>query len=138
MPTLLVSYDLADTAARHELTAEIMRIGQSWARPLASTWYLRTDESAADVRRRLAPVLGADDGLVVQEVGGDWALINTTLRWFRQRRADAIATSREGDGADNVIAFPVVSQASDQSSGDHRAEVSDADGIPPEPIARAG
>lgn len=87
MSTLLIAYDLADPAAtKPALVAEIMAIGEAWARPLDTVWYVRTECSCSEVTAALAPLIGADDGLVVQPAPTEARLANTRLRWFRPRR----------------------------------------------------
>ena len=111
MRTFLIAYDLAhpDTA-RNRLVTEIMQIGEAWARPLASTWYVRTSERRRALEARLRPLLDTDDGLVIQEVEADAALLNTALRWFRQRRTD-LSLTVPTHGSSNVVAFPAAHEA---------------------------
>lgn len=99
MRTFLISYDLATTRNKHVLATEIMSIGQSWARPLDQTWYVRADLDEVDVEAKLARFLDDDDGLLVQSVSEEAVMTNTALRWFRQRRSEVPAQA-------NVIAFP--------------------------------
>lgn len=102
MRTFLVSYDLAKpNRNKHVIAQEIMGLGDRWARPLESTWYVEGRVSAAEVERRLAGLLDTDDGLLIQQVENQAVLANTALRWFRQRRAGIDITP---DG--NIIAFP--------------------------------
>jgi len=101
MRTYLISYDLVEDRSRNRLSSEIMRLGQSWARPLANTWYLRTEASEADLHRLLRPWLDADDGLLIQPVRDEAVLLNTALRWFRQRGNGLLS-----DVATNIVAFP--------------------------------
>jgi len=90
--TLLVAYDLSQsTACRTQIAELLMTIGEAWARPLDTVWMVRTSLSADMLEGRLAPLLGADDGLMVQEARGDAAFANTNLRWFRPRRQAALA-----------------------------------------------
>ncbi len=112
MRTFLITYDLAhpDTA-RNRLATEIMQLGDAWARPLAATWYVRTSERRRAIEARLRPLLDTDDGLVIQEVEADAALLNTALRWFRQRRTDLTAAAPLIVPS-NVIAFPAASELS--------------------------
>jgi hypothetical protein len=100
MRTFLISYDLAITDARHRLANEIMQLGDAWARPLACTWFVRTTERCSAVEGRLRPLLAADDGLLIQEVESETALVNTNLRWFKRRRTEA------GTNMSNIISFP--------------------------------
>ncbi len=90
--TLLIAYDLAQTsAARAPIAEMLMAIGEAWARPLDTVWMLRTKLSIEAVEARLSPLLGADEGLMVQEARGEAAFANTSLRWFRPRRQTALA-----------------------------------------------
>ena len=101
MRLFLISYDLAPSNRnKHAMATAIMGLGQAWARPLESTWYIRAAVPQREIESRLSEMLEADDGLIVQAVSEEAALVNTSLRWFRQRRPAAEADS-------NVIAFPV-------------------------------
>lgn len=102
MRTFLVSYDLANPALnRNALTSAIMVLGQSWARPLAQTWYVRADLDEADMKSVLRELLQADDGLLVQAVDDEARLAGTSMRWFRQRPLFQNAET-------NVVAFPAI------------------------------
>ena len=100
MRTYLITYDLA-APARHTLSSAIMQLGDSWARPLESTWYVQCSERADSLERRLKPHLEGEDGLLIQQVETDAVLLNTALRWFRKRRQE------NGAESGNVVAFPV-------------------------------
>lgn len=103
MTTFLISYDLAKPQHnKHALASAIMMLGQSWARPLEQTWYIRADVAGRDIETILGSLLGDEDGLLVQAVEKDVVLANTTLRWFKQRRLPAEAATA------NVVAFPVI------------------------------
>lgn len=100
MRLFLISYDLARSREnKHAMATAIMNLGQAWARPLETTWYVRANASEQDIRIRLSDMLDPEDGLIVQAVNEEAVLVNTSLRWFRQRRHDA-------DRPSNVIAFP--------------------------------
>ena len=86
MRTYLICHDIA-TAKRHALASAIMDLGEAWARPLDATWYVQSVERADDLERRLRPCADAADGLLIQEVAARALLLNTSLRWFRRRRA---------------------------------------------------
>ncbi|MDX2307000.1 MAG: hypothetical protein NW216_02045 [Hyphomicrobium sp.] len=102
MRTYLISYDLAKPhISKHIVAQAIMSLGQSWARPLETTWYVRSDESEDVLESWIARHLDADDGLLIQPVKEEAVLTNTSLRWFRQRRAGI-----DVDEHTNVIAFP--------------------------------
>jgi hypothetical protein len=98
MRTYLITYDLA-FPARHTLSGAIMQLGESWARPLETTWYVQCSERADALERRLKPHLDGEDGLLIQHVESEALLLNTALRWFRKRRQESTT--------DNVVAFPV-------------------------------
>ena len=100
MRTYLITYDLASDA-RHRLAGAIMQLGDAWARPLETTWYVQSTERAVALESRLKNLLDGEDGLLIQQVEANAVLLNTTLRWFRKRR-------QEGrDASTNVIALPV-------------------------------
>jgi hypothetical protein len=85
MRTYLIVYDIA-ARERHPLTSTLMQLGEAWARPLETTWYVQSTERADAIERRLRPHAQAADGLLIQEVEADAVLLNTSLRWFRRRR----------------------------------------------------
>jgi len=85
MRTYLISFDIA-TPERHALAGAIMQLGEAWARPLDTTWYVQSTDRADAVERRLRPYLGGVEGLLIQEVEASALPLNTTLRWFRRRR----------------------------------------------------
>lgn len=102
MRTYVISYDLAKPHRNQHVVAQtIMGLGDKWARPLANTWYVQSDRDEIDLEADLRTYLDDEDGLVIQAAKREAVLTNTSLRWFRQRRAD-IDLSRES----NVIAFP--------------------------------
>ena len=120
MQTYLISYDLAAPQTnKHALASAIMMLGQSWARPLDQTWYMRADLDETDIDSVLRQLLGEDDGLLVQAVEQDAILANTQLRWFRQRRQPMAEIET------NVVAFPVVPELPDvQETGEDFAMAS--------------
>jgi hypothetical protein len=107
MRTFLVSYDLAKPhLTKHVIAQAIMAAGASWARPLEQTWYVRTEDSDETLEAAIARHLDADDGLIIQAVKEEAVLTNTSLRWFKQRRAGI-----EVEEHTNVIAFPMPAPA---------------------------
>ena len=103
MRTYLITYDLA-TPARHTLSSAIMQLGDTWARPLETTWFVQSSERPDALERRLKPHLEGEDGLLIQQVETEALLLNTALRWFRKRRPES---GESGTEAGNVVAFPV-------------------------------
>jgi hypothetical protein len=102
MRTYLITYDCPCTT-RHGLSAAIMQLGEAWARPLQTTWYVQSPERPEALLRRLAAHLDSEEGLVIQQVDANAVLTNTALRWFRKRR-------QESGVASNVVAFPPVAR----------------------------
>ena len=101
MRTYLITYDLA-TPARHALSSAIMQLGESWARPLESTWYVQSSERADALERRLKPHLDGEDGLLIQQV--------EPMPCCSTRRCAGSASAaprRAAPRAGNVVAFPV-------------------------------
>ena len=108
MRTFLISYDLAQPhLSKHVVAQAIMSLGSSWARPLENTWYVRSDESEETLETWLARYMETDDGLLIQPVKEEAIMTNTSLRWFRQRRAGI-----DVEDHNNVIAFPLVAPLS--------------------------
>lgn len=103
MRTYLISYDLAKPhLIKHIVAHAIMAAGQSWARPLEQTWYVRSNESEEALEAKLTRVLDIDDGLLIQRVKDDAILTNTSIRWFKRRQAGV-----ETGGDTNIVAFPM-------------------------------
>ena len=100
MRTYLITYDLA-SSTRRTLSSAIMQLGEAWARPLETTWYVQSTERAEALERRLKPHLDGEDGLLIQHVESEALLFNTALRWFRKRRQESDAE------AGIVVALPV-------------------------------
>jgi len=102
MRTFLISYDLGQPAHnRHALSSAIMMLGQSWARPLDQTWYIKADIEGSDIENVLSGLLNDGDGLLVQCVEHDAMMANTQLRWFKQR-----AQTKKTRIDKNVVTFP--------------------------------
>jgi hypothetical protein len=98
MRTYLITYDTA-SPARQGLASAIMGLGDAWARPLETTWYVQSCERPEALERRLSAHLEGEDGLLIQQVEVNAVLLNTALRWFKKRRQDSA-------DAHNVVAFP--------------------------------
>ena len=118
MRTFLVSYDLASPATnRHAITTAVMMLGNTWARPLEHTWYIKADLDEADIESVLANLLDDDDGLIVQCVRDDARLANTSLRWFKQRPLPQDVAHT------NIVAFPVAPALPSSRSEEHTSEL---------------
>ena len=71
---------------------------------------MRSNDNEAALEHWLARFIDTDDGLLIQAVADDAIMTNTSLRWFRQRRAGI-----EVDADSNIIAFPMAVQIPAQS-----------------------
>ncbi len=110
MRLFLITYDLArSSTSKHAMATAIMGLGQAWARPLETTWYVRAEITQDAIQAQLSGMLDTDDGLIVQAVSEEALLVNTSLRWFRQRRAPLGL-----EASSNVIAFPAGAEAPSQ------------------------
>jgi hypothetical protein len=99
MRTYLITHDRANRTGQ-SLSAAIMQLGEAWARPLEATWYVQSKERAEVLETRLGLHLDSEDGLLIQQVETEAVLLNTSLRWFRNRHGKAGEPS-------NVVAFPL-------------------------------
>jgi hypothetical protein len=102
MRTYLITYDLA-SPSRHALSGAIMSLGEAWARPLETTWFVQSPDRAPVIESKLRDLLDSEDGLLIQQVETEATLLNTSLRWFRKRRDAGVDA--------NVVAFPAQAAA---------------------------
>jgi hypothetical protein len=76
MSILLISYDLGvpETSDDYKkIIAHIKSYG-TWAKPLYSVWFIKTDKTCAQVRDELNKLLDRNDKLLVMDVSeDDWA-----------------------------------------------------------------
>lgn len=68
MRTILVAYDLNRPGQLYPALYEALKAVPLWWHYLDSTWLLRTDESAVQVRDRLMQHVDANDELLVVDV----------------------------------------------------------------------
>jgi hypothetical protein len=85
MRTYLISFD-ATAPERHALANAIMQLGEAWARPLGTTWYVQSTQRADAIERHLKPLIDGSEGLLIQQVEARALLLNTALHWFKPRR----------------------------------------------------
>lgn len=74
MQTLLVGYDLNrenGQGRRYEELRDVIKASGTWWHHLDSTWLVRTELSAVQMRDHLAPVLDSSDELLVIDVTND-------------------------------------------------------------------
>jgi len=54
MRLFLIVYDLVGSSPhKHAMATAIMNLGEAWARPLESTWYVRADTSEREIQNTL-------------------------------------------------------------------------------------
>jgi len=71
MGVFLVGYDLNKQPESYaELTAKLKSFG-TWWHGLDSTWFIRAERTAAQLRDELMTLVDRDDELVVMDVTGD-------------------------------------------------------------------
>jgi hypothetical protein len=70
MRTLLVGYDLNRPGQNYGGLVAALKSAQLWWHYLDSTWLLRTDETAAELRNRLTVLIDPGDELLVVDVTG--------------------------------------------------------------------
>jgi hypothetical protein len=71
--TYLISYDLKQPADYSHLMKAIRELGAGYCHCLESTWVIRSQYSAAQIRDVLSRRLAPGDELVVLELGNNWA-----------------------------------------------------------------
>lgn len=67
-----IDYDLRKQRNYDELYKRIKSYG-TWCHPLESTWFVKTNQTAAQVRDYLLSALDNDDGLIVTLLAGEGA-----------------------------------------------------------------
>lgn len=73
MRTYLIGYDLKKPGKDYTtLIAGIKQLGDWW-HYLDSTWIVKTNSSASDIRDELKPLIDPNDQLLVVRLQGDWA-----------------------------------------------------------------
>ena len=95
MQTYLISCDLHNAPQENAgLSKAIKDLAESWARPLGSTWYVRTDLPISEIEDRIGGHLDLEDCMLIQPVDEAAVTLNTTLRWFSPRTKPATPVPR--------------------------------------------
>lgn len=84
MATYVICYDLRNKKNYEALYDAIKSYG-TWARILESTWAVKTEDSATEIRDKLAEVMDADDGLLVVKSAGvaAWRNVDCKSQWLK-------------------------------------------------------
>ena len=78
-----ICYDLKSPGKDYgQLHEAIKVLGNAWWHYLDSTWLIRTNMSASQIRDRLRPMIDANDNLLVIEVTGEFS------GWLPQKAGD--------------------------------------------------
>jgi hypothetical protein len=87
MRTMLVGYDLNRPGQNYAGLIAALKAVPRWWHYLDSTWLLRTEESAVELRNRLSLHIDAGDELLVIDVtstGAAWSGFDqTAVQWIR-------------------------------------------------------
>jgi len=87
MNTLMIGYDLNKAGKDYAELIAAIKTMPLWWHHLDSTWLVRTDLSAADLRDKLGSHIDGDDELLVINVTGDaaaWQGFNDAAsKWLR-------------------------------------------------------
>jgi hypothetical protein len=81
MKTLLISYDLGvpETSEDYKKLIEYIKSFGTWAKPLYSVWFIKTDKTCTQVRDEIKVKTDRNDKTLVMEVtGADWASLHLT------------------------------------------------------------
>ncbi|MDO8183357.1 MAG: hypothetical protein Q7T49_00005 [bacterium] len=89
MKTYLITYDLIRPESSPDYTRLFNYIKShiSWAKPMASTWIIKTDMEAVDIVNQIRTVTDSNDKILVIEVTSDWASFNNpndVVEWMRE------------------------------------------------------
>lgn len=79
MKSYMIGYDLNKSDKDYEgLIKKIKEISGTWWHHLDSTWIIKTDKSAVEIRDLLKPYIDDNDELLVAHLGGEaaWAGFN--------------------------------------------------------------
>lgn len=89
MMTYLISYELSKSYQRKLILSQaIMSLGESWARPLENTWYIRSKDREHIIKEKLGKYIDSDDAFLIQNVDDEVTMVNTSLRWFKAKKSD--------------------------------------------------
>ncbi len=88
LKSYMVGYDLNNSNKDYSgLIAKIKEISGTWWHHLDSTWIIRSEKSAKEIRDLLSPFIDADDELLVAGLTGEaaWKGFNTRgSEWIKQ------------------------------------------------------
>jgi hypothetical protein len=88
MKTYLITYDLIkpETSADYVKLFNAIKSHLSWAKPMRSVWFIKTNRSRAEIMQILRAAADRNDKFLVIEVTSDWIAFNlpdTVVTWMR-------------------------------------------------------
>lgn len=81
----LITYDLHKPEKDYEKLFDALKT-YSWAHPLDSVWFLRTEKSVSEIMKHLKQFIDSDDGIIVVSVD-DWSVLNIgqeVVSWLKR------------------------------------------------------
>lgn len=86
MATFIITYDLRGPNRDYQAMHEAIKKHSKWARVTESTWVVVTEQSASEIRDRLAAVADPDDRIFVVKSGVESAWRNSRCRneWLKE------------------------------------------------------
>ena len=70
MTSMIIKYDLRAPGRNYDELHKALRAYSAWARITESTWFVRTNESCAQVRDKLLTHMDGNDRIFVAELTG--------------------------------------------------------------------
>ena len=89
MNTYLISYDLGipETTKDYQLLIDYIKSYGTWAKPLYSEWFIKTNKTPAVVRQEISNLIDNNDKvLVINVTGADWSSYNLSeevTKWMK-------------------------------------------------------
>lgn len=77
MSSKIIEYDLRQPGRDYDALYKAIQDYGIWAHVTASTWFIKTDETCAQVRDKLLELMDDNDRLFVGELTGNAAWYNT-------------------------------------------------------------
>ncbi len=88
MKIYLITYDLIkpETSADYVKLFANIKSHISWAKPMKSVWFIKTNRTRAEVMKLLRSATDSNDKILVIEVTGDWIAVNlppAVVNWMK-------------------------------------------------------
>ena len=80
MSSKIIEYDLRQPGRDYDALYKAIQNYGTWAHVTESTWFIKTDETCAQVRDKLLELMDGNDRLFVGELTGNAAWYNTICK----------------------------------------------------------